>query len=71
MNDKIIKQKIEMYAGKFLADNNRNSPVTDETLEKTYKGCVLPAEKSLYKDIKIQIEEMRNNIRYKFYDDEI
>jgi len=66
----INDNKIEAYAGKFLADHSRNTPVTDATLEKTYKDCVRPAKKELYNAIKQRIGEIRLDDRYKFYDDE-
>jgi hypothetical protein len=70
LSEKAVIDRIESYAAKFLLDNNRNTPVTDEVLEKTYKHCVIPASKELYSGIKIRIEEMRNDSRYSFYDDE-
>lgn len=60
----------EAYAVKFLADNSRNTPANNETLEKTFRNCVLPAKTYLYESIKKRIEEMRHDNNYKFYDDE-
>lgn len=61
---------IEAYAGKFLADHSRKTPVTDETLEKAYDRCVSPARKEIYPGIKKRIEEMRNDGVSKFYDED-
>lgn len=70
LSEKVIRDKVESYAGKFLADNNRNTLVTDTILEETFKNCVIPARKEWYSMIKLRIEEMRKDNRYKFYDDE-
>ena len=68
---RIDDSRVEQYAGKFLADNNRDIPITDEALQQTFAGCVIPAADYLYNRIKTRIEEMRNDSRYKFYDDEL
>lgn len=71
MNQQIFNNnRVEAYAIKFLADHNRNTPVTNETLEKSFRDCVTPANFEQYEDIKIRIEEMREDTtNYKFYDD--
>lgn len=52
-------QKVTAYAGKFIADHSRAVPVNDETLEKAFANCVIPAHKRIYPRIKSKIEEMR------------
>ena len=63
------KDRVEAYAIKFLADHNRNTLVTDEILEKSFRNCVTPANFEQYEDIKVRIEEMREDAKYKFYDE--
>jgi ribosomal protein S7 len=68
--ERTMLHRIEEYAIKFLVDHSRNAVVNDETLEKAFVNCVIPAQKTLYPAIKKRIEEMRIDSQYKFCDDE-
>lgn len=57
----MINKKVNQYARKFLADNTRTTAVTNETLQRTYKDCVMPAPSNLYDKIIARIEEMKKD----------
>ncbi|MFB5759064.1 hypothetical protein [Paenibacillus medicaginis] len=70
MNEKLKQSRINQYANKFFADNSRNTPVTDATLEHTFKNCVIPAKPVMYAEIKERIKEMKADTTYKFNNEE-
>lgn len=67
---KLNDDRVRSYACKFLEDYSRNTVVNNAVLEKAFQHCVIPADKSLYEPIKQRIEEMREDCRFKFQDDE-
>lgn len=56
---RIWLNRVNQYAGCFLADNRDNTPINKNTLEKTFKDCVIPAPKFLYPLITEEIQRMK------------
>jgi predicted enzyme involved in methoxymalonyl-ACP biosynthesis len=63
---KVIKQRIENAAFKFVCDNTRNTPITDEILDKTFRNVCIKPKKEWYPAIKKRIEELKQNQLVKF-----
>jgi two-component SAPR family response regulator len=64
INNTLIKDRIEQYAGKYIADHEHtwmDGELTNEVLEKTYRECVIPAKAELYPHIRERIIEKRGS----------
>lgn len=56
--DKLLKEELyQGYANKYLADENDIENITNESLEKAFRGCVRPARPHEYEIIKALVQK--------------